>query len=153
MNARHLLTALTIALLPLTAACETSHATKPARDDHKAAQAAPEPAEDTSEDTPVTPEPDDFYLILKTTQRQCFGSAGCNVTVEPRLTYIGLDDLDPDATYSVTYKIHGDESGPIIETMELTDGGTLTYHPTQVSTATGSQDVTADITDVEDAGA
>ncbi|GAA3233255.1 hypothetical protein MTQ10_11235 [Streptomyces sp. XM83C] len=103
-----------------------------------------------------TPEPshaavdeDDFSIELRTTERHCFGSAGCNVTVEPELTYLGLtSELDPDATYEITYEILGDESGPIIETAELTDRTSLTYHQTSVSTDSSSTTVSVEITEV-----
>ncbi|MFF5963003.1 hypothetical protein ACFY64_04465 [Streptomyces collinus] len=57
---------------------------------------------DTAADEPE-PEPayselaaDDFTIKLRTTERQCFGSAGCNMTVEARLSYLGLtEDIDP----------------------------------------------------------
>ncbi|MFJ4624177.1 hypothetical protein [Streptomyces sp. NPDC088812] len=91
---------------------------------------------------------DSFTIELRTTERQCFGSAGCNVTVEPDLTYTGIEDIDPDAVYDITYEIHGDESGTVIETAELSNQTSLNYTPTSISTASSSTKVTVEITDV-----
>lgn len=67
------------------------------------------------------PAREECSLDLKTKSRQCFGSAGCNVTLEPNLSYLGPLPLDPDKTYSITYEVRGSEDGAIIQTMELTN--------------------------------
>ncbi|NEB04966.1 hypothetical protein G3I78_38880 [Streptomyces sp. SID13726] len=105
-----------------------------------------------------TPEPaygelgtDSFTIGLRTTARHCFGSAGCNVTVEPELTYLGdSGTIDPDATYEITYEIQGDESGPVIETAELTDQTQLGYTPSLISTASAGTEPSVEITDVQE---
>ncbi|MER6346389.1 hypothetical protein ACWC10_24540 [Streptomyces sp. NPDC001595] len=92
---------------------------------------------------------DSFTIELRTTERQCFGSAGCNVTVEPELTYLGLSEaIDPAAVYEITYKISGDESGPVIETAELSDRTSLNYTPSLISTASSGVKVSVEIVDV-----
>ncbi|WOX08040.1 hypothetical protein [Streptomyces sp. N50] len=92
---------------------------------------------------------DSFTIGLRTTARQCFGAAGCNVTVEPDLTYLGdSEEIDPDAVYEITYEIHGDESGPVIETAELSDGTSLNYTPSVISTASADTEVSVEIADV-----
>lgn len=92
-------------------------------------------------------------MTLRTTERQCFGSAGCNVTVEPRLSYDGLSDgLDPDAVYEITYEISGDESGPVIETAELSEQTSLNYSQTMLSTASSGSKVSVKITDITTQG-
>ncbi|MFF4276923.1 hypothetical protein [Streptomyces sp. NPDC001536] len=97
---------------------------------------------------------EDFTMDLRTTDRQCFGSAGCNVTVQPKLTYNGFtQDLDPDAVYEITYEIRGDESGPIIATAELSDQTTLNFRPSLVSTRSSAVKITVKITDVVTQGA
>ncbi|MFJ9729315.1 hypothetical protein ACIRP3_41890 [Streptomyces sp. NPDC101209] len=94
-----------------------------------------------------------FSIDLKTKSRQCFGSAGCNVTVEPDLTLlVDTEEVDPDATYEITYEIRGDESGPIIETAELSDQTSLNYTPSVISTASSGTKVTVEITDVAKQG-
>ncbi|WP_426568120.1 hypothetical protein [Streptomyces canus] len=107
-------------------------------------------AEETdAEPTYAALTPADFTMDLRTTERQCFGSAGCNITVEPTLSYVGdWNGVDPDAVYEITYEIRGDESGPVIETAELSDETTLNYTPTSISTASSKTKVTVTITDV-----
>ncbi|MET8077486.1 hypothetical protein [Streptomyces sp. NPDC005303] len=126
-------------------------------DDDKPAIAAASsiPDEDVaasaSEPTYVEADADSFSIYLRTTARQCFGSAGCNVTVEPELSYLGSSgDLDPDAVYEITYEIHGDESGPVIQTAELTDQTRLSYRPSLISTASASTEPSVEITDVQE---
>ncbi|MEU9271352.1 hypothetical protein AB0E04_38810 [Streptomyces sp. NPDC048251] len=107
--------------------------------------------------TPAAEEPEpayayldtgDFTMNLRTTKRQCFGSAGCNVTVEPNLTYVGSGDINPDVVYEITYEIRGDESGPVIATAELSNETSLSYAPSLISTASSGTKVSVKITDV-----
>ncbi|CAO0837522.1 hypothetical protein SMICM17S_04513 [Streptomyces microflavus] len=107
---------------------------------------ADEPTEEPpSEETYNTaPDRTDFLLDLKTKSKQCFGSAGCNVTVEPTLSYLGLLPLDPDETYSITYEVRGGEDGAVIQTMELTNQTSLSYQPVAMSTAKSSSKLTAE---------
>ncbi|MFJ8934204.1 hypothetical protein ACIRL0_00580 [Streptomyces sp. NPDC102365] len=107
------------------------------------------PAAEESERTYAALTPADFEMELRTTERQCFGSAGCNITVEPELSYVGeWNGVDPDAVYSITYEIRGDESGPVIETAELSDETSLNYTPSMISAASASTKVSVKITDV-----
>lgn len=63
------------------------------------------------------PAPSDFSIDLKTVSKQCFGSAGCNLVVEPRLSYVGsAEQFSAYGICDVTYEITGDESGEVIET-------------------------------------
>jgi hypothetical protein len=105
-------------------------------------------ATEDSEPTYTTLDADSFSMTLKTKSRQCFGSAGCNVTVEPDLTYTGLGEIDPDAVYEITYEIRGDESGPVIQTATLSNQTSLNYRPSVISTASASTKVSVEITDV-----
>ncbi|ARX81537.1 hypothetical protein SMD44_00935 [Streptomyces alboflavus] len=129
------------------------------RDDSKATTPASSPPgkdavtaaaeEPDSEPTYTVPDTSSFTMTLRTTERQCFGSAGCNVTVEPRLSYDGLsEDLDPGAVYEITYEISGDESGPVIETAELSDRTSLNYTESTISTASAGVKVSVKITDI-----
>ncbi|MFE2047975.1 hypothetical protein ACFXAS_05670 [Streptomyces sp. NPDC059459] len=104
-------------------------------------EAAPEPAY-------ATLSADSFKMTLRTTERQCFGSAGCHMTVEPSLEYLGTDVVDPDAVYDITYEIRGDESGPVIETAELSNSTSLNYTPTMISIPSAGTKVSVEITDV-----
>jgi hypothetical protein len=92
---------------------------------------------------------DDFAIELRTKSKQCFGSAGCNLVVEPKLTYNGdTADLDPALTYEITYEITGDESGSILETAELTDQTTLTFNETSLSTKSSGTELSVEVMDV-----
>ncbi|MGV9456717.1 hypothetical protein [Streptomyces sp. NPDC003635] len=94
-----------------------------------------------------------FDITLRTTKRQCFGSAGCSMTVEPNLTLmVDSTNIDPDAVYEITYEIRGDESGPVIETAELSEQTSLNFRPSVISTASSSTKVSVKITDVTDRG-
>ncbi|MEW1646114.1 hypothetical protein [Streptomyces sp. NPDC091219] len=128
------------------AATDTATATAgpTARDEDNAPADQPDPEPTYSE-----VDADSFTIGLRTTARHCFGSAGCNVTVEPDLTFLGdTADVDPDAVYDITYEIHGDESGPVIETAELSERTSLNYTPSVISTASAGTEVSAEITDV-----
>ncbi|MFJ2515600.1 hypothetical protein ACIPEL_36285 [Streptomyces griseoviridis] len=121
-----------------------------------AAASSSAPAQAAADDSEEEPEPsytdldtDSFTIDLKTKSRQCFGSAGCNITVEPDLSLtVDTDSIDPDAVYEITYEIRGDESGPVIETAELSDQTSLNYRPSMISTASAGVKVSAKITDV-----
>ncbi|MFI5475205.1 hypothetical protein ACIA6D_33990 [Streptomyces cacaoi] len=130
-------------------------------DDSKPAAAKPslygsDGSVDAAEESEPEPEPTyaaltpaDFTMDLRTTKRQCFGSVGCNVTVEPTLSYVGaFNGIDPDAVYEITYEIRGDQSGPVIETAELSNETSLNYSQSLISTASSSKKVSVKITDV-----
>jgi hypothetical protein len=82
--------------------------------------------------------------------KECFGSAGCNITFRVRLAY---DDtagqLDPDKTYELTYKIRGGED-PLTNTLEITGDNYSTDQEELISTPSSSTKVTAVVTDVEE---
>lgn len=105
-----------------------------------------EPAVEEPEPEPTYAELDasDFTIEPRTTRRECFGSAGCNLTVEPELSYTGIDGIDPDAVYEIS----GDEDGPVVETAELSDQTTSNLTQSPVSTASASTEVSAEVTDV-----
>lgn len=123
---------------------------------HKASASTADPASETTEEaapTYVDLDADSFAIDLKTKSRQCFGSAGCNVTVEPDLTLmVDSSSVDPEATYEITYEIKGDESGPVIETAELSDQTSLNYTQSLIQTASSATKVTVKITDVAKQG-
>lgn len=96
-----------------------------------------------------TPGKKDFALSVKTLSKDCFGSAGCNVTFRVKLAYGGLLGLDPDKTYDVTYEIRGGED-PKIGTIEATgDSYTVPSEDIMGTTSSGAQ-LRAVVTDVEE---
>lgn len=86
----------------------------------------------------------DFTVEMKTTSKQCFGSVGCNVTVEPEISWTA--DYS-DHSCDITYEITGDETGTVIETA-TTSGDNYDYVPSILSTPSNGTEVTAKITDV-----
>lgn len=109
-----------------------------------------EPVAETTAPAPEeTVSKDDFQIKLKVTEQQCFGSAGCNVTVKPKLSG-DFDSLPAEGTVDITYKVSGDESGPVIETISL-DLSTQRYRGSEIWLSTTSSAVVpeAKITDVE----
>jgi hypothetical protein len=93
----------------------------------------------------------DVKLSLKTTDRECFGSAGCLVTVEVRLSVPGpvADDLDPDGTWDVTYSISGDEDGPVIGTFSVYGNGKYDVNEEVISTPSVNTSVGVKVNQVE----
>jgi hypothetical protein len=102
----------------------------------------------------ATPEPtpldlDDFITTLKVTDKQCFGDVGCTVTVEPTLEYVHSLDTLENRSFSVTLTITGDESGPVITTIDGT-GDSYNVTPVLMSTRGSSVVPKAKITDVQE---
>lgn len=107
----------------------------------------------TPDPTPAaaaTPAASDLELTLKTTDKQCFGSAGCNLTVKVNLGYDG-PTLSADDTWLVTYEIRGVEDGPLIGSFEMT-GDQYTVNEESVSTKSSKSKVTVKVTSVEKVG-
>lgn len=50
--------------------------------------------------------------------------------------------------YEITYEIRGDESGPVIETAELSDQTSVNYSQSMISTASASTKVSVKVTEV-----
>ncbi len=81
----------------------------------------------TTTDAPAyTPGPSDFKLDVVTLSKQCFGSAGCNVTYRIQVTYTGPETPDPTRTFDVIYNVTGAES-------------TITNHFTVTGTSVSTQ--------------
>lgn len=91
--------------------------------------------------------PRNLVINLRTRSKECFGSAGCNVTVQADPNYVGNQDVSA-GSWEITYEIRGGEDGAIVETMTLVDG-TFTFPEEQfVSTPSTSTTLVAVVTDV-----
>lgn len=131
---------------PITTATATEGAGEPT------SEPAEEPTEEPAQEG-YTPKKSDWTLKLKTTDKQCFGSAGCNVTVRVSPEYSGsgtVASLPNQGTIDITYKLSGDESGPIVgtATVQLADE-TVQDQEESLSTRSSGTKVAAAVTDVE----
>jgi hypothetical protein len=109
------------------------------------------PTTTTTEPESVPPKPEDFAITLVVKSKQCFGSAGCNITYEPELAYNGLQVLDPEDTWDVIYSVNGGDSGPIIDTIEVT-GDQYNWNEGFASTGSEGTELTAVVTEVRKVG-
>ncbi|MET9582047.1 hypothetical protein ABZY10_02795 [Streptomyces sp. NPDC006539] len=150
MTTRKLLAAIALTALPLGTACTAAPRAAAPSPSVSTPIVSPEPVSDPTTEGPAyaDPRPSDFTMKLTIKRKQCFGSAGCNVDVEPDLSYEGILPIDPDKTYEITYQINGDESGPVIETISLTNGTSMEYYPSSLSTASSRTKITGKVTDV-----
>lgn len=106
-------------------------------------EAGTEPA--LSEGVAIAPR--NLKIGLKTRQKECFGSAGCNITVQVDPNYVGNQDASV-GSWEITYEIRGGEDGPIIETMTL-ENGTFTFPEEQfISTSSTATELEAVVTEV-----
>jgi hypothetical protein len=93
---------------------------------------------------------DALTLTPKVVKKQCFGSAGCNVSIKIEVGYDG-PPLSEDDTWEVTYEVTGDESGPIIQSFELV-GERYDQDEISMSTKSSKTKISAEVTDVSEAG-
>lgn len=93
------------------------------------------------------PLPADFQLTIKTLDKQCFGSAGCNVTYRVLAGWTKV--LDPARTYEVTYQVRGLED-TAIGTMEVTGDEYRAPDEEIGSTTNSSKKLTAVVLQVEE---
>lgn len=96
---------------------------------------APEPSP-TDEPVSYRLERSRVHLSLKLTEHSCYGSAGGLDTVEVRLAVNNRDSLPRDGSWDITYRIIGDEGGPIIGTFTLYGTGKYQVDEQVVSTPT-----------------
>lgn len=101
---------------------------------------------DTTAPAPAAVDPSKFSITLKTTSKQCFGSYGCNVTVEPVIAY---DGPEVTQTCDITYEVTGDKDGAITETAQGTTPGNYLAMPTILTSASSKASVSASVTAVE----
>jgi hypothetical protein len=88
----------------------------------------------------------DIQLTFKVKSKQCFGSAGCNLTVTPHIAL--RSSLNAYETYEITFNVYGDENGPVVNTVTIT-GDNLAYHDIFIGTPNSSTKVRGKVTSVE----
>jgi hypothetical protein len=136
---------LTAAALLLTACTTSGNLTNPTTTPAGipiATSTAPTPTKPT-----IDPTAPGFTIDLKVTNKQCFGSAGCNITVEPHLVYAGDINVMQGGSCRFTYDITGGSDGTVTQTLTL-HGTQFNSPPAFVSTPKSSTTLKATITDV-----
>lgn len=93
------------------------------------------------------PEPDDFEITVKVLKKQCFGSAGCNVTYRIDPSYVGTMSIPDAGTTEVTYEVKGGED-PQISTFTIEDGTATFDSEERLQTSSSKAKLTAKVTDV-----
>ena len=113
---------------------------------------APTVAETTTppaptEPTYATPRKTDFQLTAKILGKECFGSAGCNLSYRVMVAYNGAG-LDPAVTYEVVYEVRGGEDGAVTNTLKVTGDQSSVDEEEAVSTKSKASKLTVVVTDV-----
>lgn len=91
----------------------------------------------------------DIKVTTKIRSKQCFGSAGCSVEVDVSLGFTIPDPGRLASDYDVTYRIIGDESGPVIETTTLYANGKYDRpYPVSLSTPSTTTPIRAEVVSV-----
>jgi len=94
-----------------------------------------------------TPKPADFKLTIKVLSKQCFGSAGCNVTFRIDPNYTG-PTIPDDRAYQVIYAVRGGEDGTQTNSFTMT-GMNAQYDSEEIlSTKSSRAKLTAKVTEV-----
>lgn len=105
----------------------------------------------TPDDTPTTtstPKAADFVLTPQVTDKECFGSAGCNVTFRLKVDYAGTSSLDPDVTWLVVYEITGIDDSPQVGNFTV-QGTNVNYDEQSVSTKSSKSKIKLKATSVQ----
>jgi hypothetical protein len=92
--------------------------------------------------------PADTHTSLDALSKQCFGSAGCNLTYRIEVGYDG-PPLDPSNTYEVVYEVRGGEDGPQINTLTVEGDQSSVDSEEIISTTSPSRKLTAVATSVD----
>jgi hypothetical protein len=135
----------------LGGASDTSTTPGPTTTVTKTTAATPsESTEDPTDTSSFHTTKSDWKATLKITDKQCFGSAGCNVDVRVKIGYYGDSSLIPeDATIELTYKIKGASDGAVIGSTTVTNQTEYDVNTESVETRSSSSKLSVEITDVE----
>jgi hypothetical protein len=91
----------------------------------------------------------DFALTVKVLEKECFGSAGCNIKYRMVIKQVGAKKFDPAKTYEVTYALKGTEE-PVIGTLTVTGDEYNADEYNRTDTKTSKAVITAVITDISE---
>jgi hypothetical protein len=144
---RKILAGLAALLIGFTIACGASGSDEPAPGNEQKPVSAATTAEQPTPEPTIAPLPADFTLKVVTLSKQCFGSAGCNVTYRIEVAYGGLP-MPEDKEYTVTYAVSGVEGGPQVNNFKLR-GDQVEYPSEEYASTPSSRTVlTAKVTQV-----
>jgi hypothetical protein len=125
-------------------------AAETAADAAAGAAGAPAAEADPTETTPApitTPALASLRLEPQIIDKQCFGSAGCNVEFE---VDVAAGPVVPEGSiWRVTYEVTGVEDGPLVGTFELTDGGRYDRVSESVQTTSSKAKIKVKATRIE----
>lgn len=79
----------------------------------------------TSESKKYTPKPEDFIMEVIILDKQCFGSAGCNLTF--RVNIKEYKGLPVSSKFTILYSISGSEDGEYTHSLEVFSGNQYEY--------------------------
>jgi hypothetical protein len=130
--------AVTIAGTPVRCTNGTWQATAPVE---PPAAAVPEPP--PAADAP--PKAADFRLTVKILRKQCFGSAGCNLSFRIDVAYDGPTFT---GSYLVTYEVRGGEDGPLVNSFTIEGDTAQVESEETIGTKSSRSKLTARVTDV-----
>lgn len=85
-------------------------------------------------------------LTIKVVDKECFGSAGCNVGYRVRAAW---PTRTLNGTYEITYRVVGPEDGAAIGTITVQPDGTYTGGDEYASVPRSSTKLTVTVTEVE----
>lgn len=91
----------------------------------------------------------DFALTVKVLEKECFGSAGCNIKYRMVIKQVGTKTFDPAKTYEITYSLKGTED-PVIGTLTVTGDQYDADEYNRTGTKTSKAVITAVITDISE---
>jgi hypothetical protein len=81
-------------------------------------------------------------------KKQCFGTAGCNITYHINPEYVGSTPIS-GRSLTVIYEVTGDESAPQINNFTVSGDGTATFPKNEfASTSSSGVTLTAKATSV-----
>lgn len=89
----------------------------------------------------------DFTITVDVLSKQCFGSAGCNLTYRVQPSYHG-PALDLGQQYTVTYQINGTQDGAQVASFTMQGTSAQVQQQETAQTASSGTQLTAQVTNV-----
>jgi hypothetical protein len=106
----------------------------------------------TTEDATTTidyvPTAADFTVAITILSKECFGSAGCDLTYRVQPTYGGPVPLDPSTQYTVTYNVGGGQEGDQVESFTIQGTSASVDEQESIQTASSKTKLTTTVTNV-----